>query len=125
MPREYSRIQRVSELIRRELATVIAREMDDPRVRFVSITAVDVSKDLRNAKVHVTQIHTDSAPDLDIRALQKASGFLRKRLADVLSLKTMPALSFVYDDSIERGVGLSRLIDRAVAGTDGSKQGGP
>lgn len=115
MPKEFSRTQRVSELIRRELATVMAREMDDPRVRFVSVTAVDVSKDLRNAKVYVTHLDTADDPGIDIRSLQKAAGFLRKRLADALDLRTIPALTFVHDDSIERGVRLSRLIERSVA----------
>lgn len=117
MPKEFSRMQRVSELIRRELAIIIAREMDDPRVTFVSVTAVDVSRDLRNAKVYVTQIDTAADAPLDVRALQKAAGFLRKQLADALSLKSIPALTFVYDDSIERGVDLSRLIERSVAET--------
>lgn len=115
MPKEFSRTQRVAELIRRELATVMAREMDDPRVRFVSVTAVDVSKDLRNAKVYVTHLDTADDPAIDIRSLQKAAGFLRKRLADALNLRTIPALTFVHDDSIERGVRLSRLIERSVA----------
>lgn len=108
-------MQRVSELIRRELATVIDREMDDPRVRFVSVTAVDVSKDLRTAKVYVTQIDTAAGGALDMGSLQKASGFLRKRLADTLTLKSIPALTFVYDNSIERGVRLTRLIEQSAA----------
>lgn len=115
MPKEFSRTQRVSELIRRELATVMAREMDDPRVRFVSVTAVDVSKDLRNAKVYVTHLDTADDPAIDVRSLQKAAGFLRKRLADALNLRTIPALTFVHDDSIERGVRLSRLIEQSVS----------
>lgn len=115
MPREFSRTQRVSELIRRELGHVIAREMDDPRVQFVSVTAVDVSKDLRNARVYVTQIDTAAEAALDVSALQNAAGFLRKQLATALSLRTIPALRFVYDNSIERGVRLSRLIDETVA----------
>jgi len=114
MPREFSRTQRVSELIRRELGHVIAREMDDPRVRFVSVTAVDVSKDLRNARVYVTQIDAAAGAELDMDALRKASGFLRKQLAAALSLRVIPALSFIYDNSIERGVRLSRLIDETV-----------
>lgn len=122
MPKEFSRMQRVSELIRRELGTVIAREMDDPRVRFVSVTAVDVSRDLRSAKVYVTRIDTEDGCAIDISALQKAAGFLRKRLADTLTLKSIPALTFVYDDSIERGVNLSRLIERSVAGTGDSNR---
>lgn len=122
MPKEFSRTQRVSELIRRELATVIAREMDDPRLRFVSITAVEVSRDLRNAKVYVTQIDAAADAGLDIRSLQKAAGFLRKRLADALTLKTMPALTFVYDHSIERGVELTRLIEQAAPGSGESSQ---
>lgn len=115
-------MQRVSELIRRELGTIIAREMDDPRVSFVSVTAVDVSKDLRNAKVYVTQIDSAADASLDVRALQKASGFLRKQLADVLTLKSIPALTFVYDNSIQRGVDLTRLIERSVADTDDSSR---
>lgn len=115
MPREFNRTQRVSELIRRELGHVIAREMDDPRVEFVSVTAVDVSKDLKNARVYVTQIDTAAGTPLDVKALQNAAGFLRKQLAAALSLRTIPALSFVYDNSIERGVRLSRLIDETVA----------
>jgi ribosome-binding factor A len=113
----------VSELIRRELAVIIAREMDDPRVRFVSVTAVEVSKDLRSAKVFVTQMATEEGAAIDVRPLQKAAGFLRKRLADTLSLKNVPALTFVHDHSIERGASLSRLIDRAVAqsGSHGGK----
>lgn len=120
MPKEFSRTQRVSELIRRELATAISREMDDPRMRFVSVTAVDVSKDLRTAKVYVTQIDTDRDPAVDVRSLQKAAGFLRKHLAGTLRLKNVPSLTFVYDNSIQRGVELTRLIDRSV-GTDSSK----
>lgn len=117
MPREFSRTERVSELIRRELALLIAREMDDPRMRFVSVTAVEVTKDLRSATVYVTQINTAGGPAIDIRSLQKASGFLRGQLARVLSLKKVPALTFVYDDSVQRGVELSRLIDETVAGS--------
>lgn len=122
MPKEFNRAQRVAELIRRELAFIISREMDDPRVRFVSVTAVDVSRDLRNARVFVTQMNTDHGPAVDIRALQKAAGFLRKQLAGHLTIKHVPALTFAYDDSIERGVDLTRLIDRAVAGTEDSHQ---
>lgn len=117
MPREFSRTERVSELIRRELALLIAREMDDPRMRFVSVTAVEVTKDLRSATVYVTQINTAGGSTMDIRSLQKASGFLRRQLARVLSLKNVPALTFVYDDSVQRGVELSRLIDETVAGS--------
>ncbi|MFZ0487017.1 MAG: 30S ribosome-binding factor RbfA [Arenicellales bacterium] len=120
MPKEFSRTQRVAELIRRELAVIIAREMDDPRMRFVSVTAVQVSKDLRNAKVFVTQMKTDDDSTVDVRSLQKAAGFLRRQLASVLSLKNVPALTFVYDNSIERGVDLSRLIEKAVAGNGDS-----
>lgn len=115
MPKEFSRARRVGELIRRELALIIAREMDDPRVRFVSVTAVEVSKDLRSAKVFVTQMNTDHGPTIDMHSLQKAAGFLRKQLAGALTLKNVPALTFFYDDSVQRGVDLSRLIEQAVA----------
>lgn len=113
MPKEFSRIQRVAELIRRELASVISDEMDDPRARFVSITAVDVSKDLRHAKVYVTQINITDKPN-DVEFLQRAAGFLRKRIGQNLNLKNIPALNFIYDFSVERGADLSKLIEQNI-----------
>lgn len=108
MPKEFSRTRRVSELIRRELANIIATRMGDPRLNLVTITAVDVSKDLKYAKVFITQLNNGDAV---LKTLNKASGFLRKELSSRLTMKVSPSLQFAYDHSVERGVALSRLID--------------
>jgi len=110
MPREFSRTKRVSEVIRRELADIIATRLNDPRVHLVSITAVDVSKDMKHAKVYITQLGEDCQA---LNALSHATGYLRRELGSRLAMKSTPALSFAYDHSVERGMALSRLIDEA------------
>ncbi len=129
-----SRMQRVADQIQRELASLIQMEVNDPRVGMVSVTGVTVSRDLAHAKVHVTVLNTltddsevnDSTlsepGDLDkleieenIKALNKAAGYLRTLLAKRLSTRSVPKLRFYYDGSIERGQQLSNLIDSALA----------
>jgi len=128
------RVQRVADQIQRELATLIQLEVKDPRVGMVSITGVDVSRDLAYAKIFITVLNTLSddgevndstlsAPgELDkleieenLKALKKASGFLRTMLAKRLRIRSVPKLEFHYDGSIERGQQLSSLIDDALA----------
>jgi ribosome-binding factor A len=128
-----SRAQRVADQMQREIATLIQMEVNDPRVGMVSITAVDVSKDLAYANIYVTVLNslsnngqadfdTLSEPgDLDklevaenIKALNKAAGFLRSLLAKRLSLRVVPKLKFHYDASVERGQQLSKLIYNAL-----------
>lgn len=114
MPREFSRTRRIAELLQRELANIITRELDDPRIGMVTITGVDVSKDLSLAKIYVTQLEKGGAPDELVAALNRAAGYLRKRLSSRLDLRVTPKLNFKYDSSVERGVELAKLIDRAV-----------
>ncbi|MDD9890472.1 MAG: 30S ribosome-binding factor RbfA [Gammaproteobacteria bacterium] len=128
------RVQRVADQIQRELAILIQLEVKDPRVGMVSITGVDVSKDLAYAKVFITVLNTLSDDrevntstlsepgELDkleieenLKALAKASGFLRTMLAKRLRIRSVPKLEFHYDNSIERGQHLSSLIDDALA----------
>ena len=116
MPKEYSRTRRVAELIRRELAELINSRLNDPRMRLVTVTAVDVSRDLRSAKVLVTQLASgDAGPRPLLAALNQAAGYLRRELGKTLQMKNLPALRFEYDHSVERGVELSNLIDRVNA----------
>lgn len=129
-----ARVQRVADQIQRDLASLIQMEVNDPRVGMVSVTGVDVSRDLAHAKVYVTVLNTltknDSEEDdtlsapgeLDkleieenIKALNKASGYLRSLLAKQLNTRSVPKLHFCYDSSIERGQRLSSLIDDALA----------
>ncbi len=115
MPREYPRAWRVGEQIQRELSELIRSEVRDPRVGMVTVMGVDLSADLAHAKVYVSSL--DPAHDLDeaVAALNRAAGFLRGRLGRRLRIRTVPELRFLRDDSVERGVRLTHLIDEVVA----------
>ncbi len=108
----HHRAQRIAEQIRHELALILMREMKDPRIHDVTLTAVEVSPDLEHAKVWYTLLVGEPAEVG--KALGHASGFLRTELAHRLRLRTVPRLSFQYDESVERGARLSRLIEEAV-----------
>ncbi|UAW97979.1 30S ribosome-binding factor RbfA [Halopseudomonas nanhaiensis] len=117
MAKEYSRTQRVADQMQRELALLIQREVRDPRLGMITVTAVDASRDLAHAKVFFTLLGNDSDEDvaLNREILNEAGGFLRMQLGRVMKLRSIPQLHFHYDESIRRGVHLSSLIDRAVA----------
>jgi ribosome-binding factor A len=108
-----NRSRRVADQIRQELASILLREMKDPRVVGVTFTAVEVTSDLEHAKVWFTTYTGE--PETARQGLAKASGFLRSELAQRMKMRTVPKLNFVYDASVERGAHLSRLIDEAVA----------
>jgi ribosome-binding factor A len=106
------RSRRVAEQIRQEVADILWREIKDPRVARVTVTAVEVSPDLEHAKVWFTLLDGDAGQAA--RALQHAAGFVRRELAHRMRLRMVPELSFQYDESVERGARLSHLIDEAV-----------
>ena len=106
---------RIADQIQRELAEVIRLELRDPRVGMVTLTGVDVSRDQSHAKVFFTVLGAEGAAREATEGLQRASGFLRSELAHRLSTRSVPELHFEFDESVERGVRLSRLIDEAVA----------
>jgi len=114
--RHSQRAQRVAEQIQRELSQLLRDDVKDPRVGRVTITAVEVSADLSHAKVFVTHLAGREHADEAVRALQHTAGFLRTALSHRMQLYSVPQLHFAYDDSIESGMRLSRLIDDAVAG---------
>ncbi|MFT5692254.1 MAG: ribosome-binding factor A [Oceanicoccus sp.] len=117
MPREYSRTQRVGDFVKQELATLIQFEVRDPRVGMVSITGVDVSRDMAHAKVYVTVLGKDTKEEAEesVAVLNKAAGYLRSQLAKSNNARTTPRLHFHFDASVVRGQYLSELIDHAVA----------
>ncbi|WP_455922507.1 30S ribosome-binding factor RbfA [Pseudomonas putida] len=117
MAKEYSRTQRIGDQMQRELAQLIRREVKDPRVGLVTITAVDVSRDVGHAKVFITVMGQDSAEAIKqtIKVLNSAAGFLRVHLGKEMKLRSVPQLHFHYDESVTRGAQLSALIERAVA----------
>jgi len=116
--RGFSRATRLADQIQRDLADLIRVEVRDPRVGLVTITTVEVTRDLSHAKVFVTSLSETEAAE-SVQALTRAAGFLRSRLAQMLKLRTIPELHFVYDASVERGVRLSKLIDEAVQSGSG------
>lgn len=114
MPKEYSRSQRMAEQIRRELSELVRDEIKDPRVKWVSFTAVKVSKDLSNAVVYFTEMESDQK-DQTQQALNSAAGFLRKQLSHRIRSRIVPSLKFFYDSSLERGSSMEALIAKARA----------
>ncbi|MDP0561042.1 MAG: 30S ribosome-binding factor RbfA [Candidatus Endonucleobacter sp. (ex Gigantidas childressi)] len=117
MVKEYSRSQRVTEQIQKELAQVIQFEMKDPRLGIVTVNSVDVSRDLAFADIYVSFLGMDAKEQINesVEILNHASGFFRSKLARAVKLRFTPKLRFYYDDSIRRGRHLSSLIERAVA----------
>ncbi len=105
------RSERTSKLIQREISALLEREVNDPRLsKFVSVTEVTLSPDLMHAKVYVSTLGSEMNKEDLLAGFDKASGFLRKELAAHLRLRQIPELSFHYDDSIERGARLLKLM---------------
>lgn len=107
-----NRIKRVSTLIKSEISDIIRREFKDERMGFTSITEVRVSKDLSSALVFVSFIGEKETLEAVVGSLNRAAGFIRGRVRDNIAMRRMPALKFVPDDSIERGVQLCALMDK-------------
>ena len=114
MPTESNRPRRVGHLLQREVADLIRREVGDPRAQLVTITSVDVSPDLKQARVYFTCLDGAANTKEVEKVLNHATGYLRHHLKSRLSLRSIPHLRFVYDESVERGSRISELIDRAL-----------
>lgn len=112
MPADFPRSRRVAEQIRQELADILWRDIKDPRVKGVTINAVEVSPDLEHAKVWYTVMVGDR--QAVAKGLNSSVGFLRRELAHRMRLRMVPSLAFQYDESVERGAHLSQLIDQAI-----------
>ncbi|HEX2396834.1 MAG TPA: 30S ribosome-binding factor RbfA [Solirubrobacteraceae bacterium] len=106
------RLRRVDEAVRQVLSDAVTGDLKDPRVGFVTVTAVRTTPDLRHARVFVSVLGEASEREATLDGLRSAHGFLQRRVAAELRLKHTPTLSFEYDDSVERGMRISQLIDR-------------
>jgi ribosome-binding factor A len=104
---------RVADQIQRDLSELIARELKDPRVGMVTLSAVEVTPDYAHAKVYFTLLAGD--PEATTQALNEAAGFLRNHLFKRLHIHTVPSLHFHFDRSAERAADLNALIARAVS----------
>jgi len=114
MPKDFSRSSRVAEQIQRELAELIRLELKDPRIGLITLTGVELTADYAHAKIFFTTLAgAEALPEIE-QGLRRASGFLRRELGRRVRIHTLPELHFVYDESVERGDRLSRLIDEAL-----------
>ena len=123
MPKEFSRSERVSDAVQRELASLIRQHVRDPRVGMLSVTDVTVTRDLAIAKVYVAFVGERTSEEIKqgLEALNGAAGYLRKLLASSIALRATPKLSFFYDETGQRSQHLDALIDLAIS-SDNSKQ---
>ena len=115
MPRDFSRTLRVAEQIQRDLAELLRLEVKDPGIGMVTLTDVEVTADYEHAKVYFTTLGDADQVAAATAGLNRAAGFLRHELGHRIKLRSIPQLHFIYDESVERGVRLSRLIDEAVS----------
>ena len=106
------RMRRVDEAVREVLSDAITKQLKDPRVGFVTVTAVETAPDLRRARVYVSVLGNSSVRKRSMQGLQSAHGILQRAVASELRLKHTPTLEFVYDDTSERGMRIAELIDR-------------
>ncbi|MEE9580753.1 MAG: 30S ribosome-binding factor RbfA [Nitrosomonadaceae bacterium] len=114
MPKDYSRTLRIADQIQRELADLIRNELKDRRVGMITLTDVEVSQDYAHAKIFYTTLGSEEDNFLTGKGLEHAARFLRSQLSHRLRLRVVPQLHFIYDESVERGIRLSQLIDKAV-----------
>lgn len=104
-------MRRVNEAIREVLGDAIATELKDPRIGFVTVTEVDTSPDLRSARVYVSVLGSVEARAETLEGLSSSHGFLQGKIARSMRLKRTPTLTFHYDESIDRGQRISRLLE--------------
>jgi len=105
------RMRRVDEAVREVLSDAIAKDLQDPRVGFVTVTGVKTSPDLRHARVYVSVLGDEQVRSDSLVGLRSAHGFLQGRVAAELRLKHTPMLEFDYDESVDRAMRLSRLME--------------
>ena len=107
---EYPRSYRVGELILKNISEIISRGLKDPRIGFVTLTAVDVTPDLRYAKVFYTVIGSEKERADSVVGIEKATPYIRRQLASKLTMRHTPELTFVYDESIEYGNRIDSIL---------------
>jgi ribosome-binding factor A len=106
-----SRMRRVNEAVREVLSAHITEDLKDPRIGFVTVTAVETSPDLRRARVFVSVLGDASQREDALAGLRSSAGFLQSKLGTELTMKRTPTLDFVYDESIDQGMRISELLE--------------
>ena len=113
-----ARMRRVNEVLREVVGGVVSGELVDPRLGFVTVTAVETSPDLRTAKVFVSVLGDSTERDATLEALRSSHGVIQARIAAETRMRRTPTLTFHYDDTIEKGVRISRLLDEGEGGDE-------
>ena len=113
MPRDFRRSDRVAGSLRRELATILQKDVKDPDVGFIGLSDVEVTRDLAHARVFVTVFEPEKA-ESSIRALNRQAGYLRSLLGQAMRIRSVPELHFHHDASVETGRHMDELIESAV-----------
>jgi ribosome-binding factor A len=122
--REFSRTDRVAQQIQKEIAVILQREIKDPRLGFVTVSAVEVSRDLSYAKIFVTVLNTsdEDKTKQSVQILNDATGYIRSILGKRIRARIMPELKFVVDTSLLEGMRISNLVDSVIR-EDNAKRG--
>ena len=110
------RMRRINEVLREVVGAAIASDLSDPRIGFVTVTSVETSPDLRTAKVYVSVLGSEEEREETLEGLRSSHGVLQTRIAAETRMKRTPTLTFHYDDTIEQGVRISRLLDEQAPG---------
>ena len=114
MPREFTRSTRVAEQLRREVGELLRRSVKDPRAQGATVTDVEVSKDVSYARVYFSQLEDSPEQVKETeQALNRAAGFLRRELGQIMRMRHVPELKFIYDHSIAEGARMDALIEAA------------
>ncbi|HEK2096862.1 TPA: 30S ribosome-binding factor RbfA [Proteus mirabilis] len=121
MARDFSRAQRVSQKMQKEIAIILQREVKDPRIGMATVSGVEISRDLAYAKVFVTFLNLSAGEESDeemvengLKALNEAAGFIRSLLGKAMRLRVVPELTFAYDNSLVEGMRMSNLVSNVV-----------
>jgi ribosome-binding factor A len=115
MAKEYSRTSRVSQQVQKELARILQQEVKDPRIGMVTISGVDITRDLAYATVFVTFLTIgDQTNDESLKGLNAASGYIRRLLGKAMRLRIVPEVRFTFDETLTEGLRISELVSGAV-----------
>lgn len=121
MARDFSRSQRVSQEMQKEIAIILQREVKDPRIGMATVSGVEISRDLAYAKVFVTFLNLSGGDESEedmvangLTALNEVAGFIRSLLGKAMRLRIVPELTFAYDNSLVEGMRMSNLVSNVV-----------
>jgi len=122
MPMPARRVLKAAEAIREVVSMAILTELRDPRIRDVTVTYVEVSPDMRHAKVHVSVMGDEAKQDLSLRGLQSAAGFLQQKVAKRIDTRYTPRIRFVLDQGVKHSIEVTRILGELLPEDEGSTE---